>query len=643
MKTTTRGKTTIPLSLQSGGRLGLGVAFAFVLLGTAVARGGVFDDALLWMRGPVDMNVDGWIKTTDGNADTQDLPDALKAGVSASATHTWVGLGPYTNIHVVANGEVSVPYANIKANSSYLHFDQPSWVVGDVTNVLGGCIRTAALPAMTNADPHTVFMRLRVDSFLSDSECANLFALGYSSGSGKGAGWKLMLVPDGEGFFRFKVVNGRPNNTQLETGTGTKELTAAYDSELTRLATNQWFDLVFACGSNGAGGYSVDLYTCGAGGAFSSDSSGIGWYSTSQSGSGTYLSTYVFGNGGAGYVAPTDVASSVIPLRQFRGDIAQIAFWNRRLTESEAREAMAWPRNDRWRLGVKDGTSDQFAGTAGATVNASSVNAFAQVPPSLSKGESFSVSFGMDVTNTLGRAQVLRVCTTAASAARATFAVSVNGGETQSFFVQADGEGTVGFPAKMVVDGVNTLMLKCVSLSGGEAAVFDSLALGGAWTVGFADNSHAEFASITTSGISDKQSKLHAEDTDWKRTVINLSATSKWATNTIHALADAAVSNVRNGRFVLRGKTHDNPSCPMRVELLVNGVSAGSYTFPLGGGYENAVFPIAAGSLNDGDNVFTLINRAVDDGAQSPTGYISMDCRYFEFLPDRTGFVLSYR
>ena len=135
------------------GKLCLGTTFAFVLLGTAMARGGVFDDALLWMRGPVDVNNDGWIKTTDNNANTQDLPDALKGGDASAAPHAWEGMGPYTNIHVVANGEVGVPYANIKANSSYLHFDQPSWVEGAVTNVLGGCIRTTALPAMTNSDP----------------------------------------------------------------------------------------------------------------------------------------------------------------------------------------------------------------------------------------------------------------------------------------------------------------------------------------------------------------------------------------------------------------------------------------------------------------------------------------------------------
>ena len=152
----------------------------FLTLAAIVSSGGVFDDALFWMRGPVDVNGDGWIKTTRSNANTKDLPDALKAGDASAATHTWEGLGPYTNIHVIADGEVGIPYANVTARASYLHFDQPSWVEGDTTNALGGCIRTTALPPMTNADPHSVFIRFRVDSFLSQSEPAVLCSLGHA-------------------------------------------------------------------------------------------------------------------------------------------------------------------------------------------------------------------------------------------------------------------------------------------------------------------------------------------------------------------------------------------------------------------------------------------------------------------------------
>ena len=616
------------------GRLYLGAAFAFVLLGTVIVRGGVFDDALLWMRGPVDANGDGWIKTTHDDATTVDLPDALKTGASLATTHTWEGLGPYTNIHVIANGEVGVPYANINLNSSYLHFDQPSWIDGDgVTNVLGGCIRTRALPAMTNSDPHTVFMRFRVDSFIDDGMPATLCALGYSSGTGgKHSGWLLQVVSDGNGAFWFKVVQGRPKDAAGQTGVGTRELKGTYGSSgtgLSALRTNQWIDVVFTCASDG-----IAVYSCGAGGLFVAETDTIG-FTADQ---GKWPNIYCFGNDGTAY---NDASATVAAYRQFRGDIAQIAFWNRRFTESEVREVMAWPRNDRWRLGVKDGTSDQFAGTAGATVAASAMEAFAYMPPQLATGESVSFSFDMDATNTLGRTQALRVRTTSASAVRAFFAVSVNGGRVRHFSVPAGGEAVAVLPAKLFVKGANNLTLTCLSVKDGTTAVFDSLVLGGAWTVGVVDNAHAEFSSPSVSGMRVKQAQLHAEDADWKRTVINLDATGQWATNTIHALADATVSDVRDGRFVLRGK-YVNATAPMRVELLVNGVSAGSHTFPLGGDYEDAVFQIPAGTLNDGDNAFTLINRTVDDGAESPTGYISMDCRYFEFLPDPVGMVLSF-
>ena len=602
----------------------------FLTLAAIVSSGGVFDDALFWMRGPVDVNGDGWIKTTKNNANTKGLPDALKAGNASAATHTWEGLGPYTNIHVVTDGVVACPYANVWTTSSYLHFDQPSWVVGDVTNALGGSIRTTALPAMTNSAPHSVFIRFRVDSFIDDGTPAVLCALGYSNGtSGKASGWQLQLVPDGEGAFWFKVIQGRPSDNANQTGVGTKELTGAYGNALDRLHTNQWVDVVFTFVYG-----SIAIYSCGENGRFRADTSGIGWNSSAQA---NWPGNYYFGSAGTIY---NDASSDVGARRQFRGDIAQIAYWERTLTEDEAREAMAWPRTDVWRLGVKDGTSDQFAGTAGTTVDASSVVSFAEVPPSLAAGESFSVSFGMDVTNALGRAQVLRVRTTASSAARATFEASVNGGKTRRFFVQAGGEGTVGFPSKMFVDGVNTLLLKCVSLSGGSTAAFDSLALGGAFNVGYANDSHAEFAYTTTSGSA---RSTYAEDGNWKRPVINLTVSGDWATNTVRAIVDKTVSDVRDGRFVLRGKVSNNGLQSMRVELLVNGVSAGSHTFAFGADYEDAVYAIPAGTLVDGLNSFALINRTVDDGVEDATGYISMDCRYFEFLPDPSGTALFLR
>ena len=603
---------------------------ALILAFACSATGGVFDDAILWMRGPVDENGDGWVKTTRSTVDTKDLPDALKAGVSSAATHTWDGIGPYTNIHVVTDGEVAIPYANVKVRSSYLHFDQPSWVDGDVTNVLGGAIRTTAVPAMTNADPHTVFMRFRVDSFIDDGTPAVLCALGYASGtSGSASGWQLQLVPDGEGSFWFKVVQGRPKDNAGQTGVGTKELTGAYDSSTTRLGTNQWVDVVFTCIYD-----AIAVYSCGEGGAFAADESGIGWNSSAQA---TWPTRYCFGNAGTAFDAPT---ATVAAYRQFRGDIAQIACWNRILTEAEAREAMAWPRNDRFRLGVKDGTPDQFAGAAGAVVDASAVNAFAVTPPALAAGESFSVSFGMDVTNTLGSAQALRVRTTAASASSTVFAASVNGGREHRFLATAGGEGVAVFPAKDFAAGANTLTLTCVAVSGGMSAVFDSLALGGAFNIGYANDSHAEFAYTTTSGIRWKQRQLHAEDADWKRTVINLALSGEWATNTVRALVDTSVSDVRDGRFVLRGKS---TGIAMRVELLVNGASAGSHTFPAGGSYGDAVYCIPAGTLTDGVNVFSVINRTVEDGVEAPTGYISMDCRYFEYVPDPMGTTIMFR
>lgn len=603
---------------------------------SGIASGGAFDDALFWIRGPEDVNGDGWIKTTRLNDVTDDVKDALKAGDADSLTHEWEGIGPYTNIHVVSDAEITMPYANVKTRSSFLRFDQTSWVEGSVTNAIGGCIRNKNLPPMTNSVPHTVFLRFRVDSFIDDGTPATICALGYSAGTGgKAGGWLLQLVPDGEGAFWFKVIQGRPKDNAGQTGVGTKELKEAYESTASRMHTNQWVDVVFTCVYG-----NISIYSCREGGRFTAETSGIGWNASPQA---SWSQVYAFGNAGSDY-SESDPDTSC---RQFRGDIAQIALWERTLTEDEAREVMAWPRNDRWRLGVKDGTSDQFAGSAGTTVDASAVNPFKAVPPALAANESFTVGFDMDVTNSLGCAQALRVKTTSLSAASATFSASVNGEKARFFHVKAGQEGVMVFPAKMFVQGANSLTLKCVSLSGGTEACLDAVALGGAWNVGYANDSHAEFAYTTASGITWKQNALHAEDTDWKRTVINMAPSGKWATNSVSALIDASVSDVRDGRFVLRGKvsfSKEETGAPMRVELLVNGESAGSHTFPAEGAvYEDAVYPIPAGTLVDGVNTFSLINRTSEDGTDADGVYVSMDCRYFEYKPDPLGTVIVVR
>ena len=612
------------------------VMMLFLLASACGAAAGVFDDAKVWVRGAVDQNGDGQLKTTRNPADTSDLPNALKAGVTSDPSNVWEVRGPAANAVIVEN-DVPSPLAGTVRSVPCVHFYQQVQPEGAT---YGGLVNTTVMPPVTNKDWRTVFVRFRLESFMDPTKSANLVTLGHSATSGKGAGWKLQLVPDEEGeAFHFKVVNGRPKDNSLETGVGTKELEGVTKNPIYRLARNAWVDVVFACGGKDAG-YAVDVYSCAEGGNLCSDNDvSVGWNSTMQEQSGSYNNLLTLGSTSA---SAYNLTASYIA---FRGDIAEFAYWDRRLTEEEAAAAMGYPRNDIVSLGVKNGSADEFAGSAGTTVDADAINNFLSVPRALSSQEALTVRFSLNETNGLGLAQALRIAGTAESP-EATFSAVMNGNElvARKVEVAAGGEGVAVLPARVFQPGENLLVLRRTD-AGSSPFLLDALALGGSWSIGVKDDSHGEFAYVADAA---SMRFTRTADANWKHTVICLQNDGNYAENRLYANLDATLAATRRFRLTARlcakrdkalaripmsATLTVNDGAPKPIELTTDDYDA----------YRDFSFVFAPGELQAGENVFKFVNTSGTPQDGDAAGYISIDCRQLEVMHDPTGLMIQVR
>ncbi len=93
--------------------------------------------------------------------------------------------------------------------------------------------------------------------------------------------------------------------------------------------------------------------------------------------------------------------------KAFRGAIQTIALWTNALTEAQMREAAAWPRMDKWRLGIEDGKANEFAAAAESAVVDVEGDIWA-VPP-LEAGKSVTVRFPLDASGDAKMNQFVRI------------------------------------------------------------------------------------------------------------------------------------------------------------------------------------------------------------------------------------------
>ena len=128
-------------------------------------------------------------------------------------------------------------------------------------------------------------------------------------------------------------------------------------------------------------------------------------------------------SGRADYLAPA--SSNGNHWKSYRGAVQTIALWTNALTEAEMRQAAAWPRMDKWRLGVEDGAASEFASApAGAVVDVDA-DTWA-LPPLAAKDDAVTVRFPLDASGDAKMNQFVRI-KGARSTEPAKLKVAVNG------------------------------------------------------------------------------------------------------------------------------------------------------------------------------------------------------------------------
>ena len=172
----------------------------------------------------------------------------------------------------------------------------------------------------------------------------------------------------------------------------------------------------------------------------------------------------------------------------FRGDIGQFAVWNRALDFEEMKMALAWPRGDLMRAGVRDGGSAEFRGGTVTDADAAEWT----IPSSFAAGDAASVSFTLDRKGEEDMPQLFRWFG-ASDSAIGSVRLDVNGKTVGKATVQPGHATYWKVKEGFLVAGANTLTVTRVDNQAGLVRP-DALALGGSWQIGHKDGSYNEFA-----------------------------------------------------------------------------------------------------------------------------------------------------
>ncbi len=163
--------------------------------------------------------------------------------------------------------------------------------------------------------------------------------------------------------------------------------------------------------------------------------------------------------------------------KAFRGSIQTIALWTNALTEAQMREAIAWPRMDKWRLGIEDGKANEFAVAAEDAVVDVEGDTWA-LPPLAANG-TMTINFPLDASGDAKMNQFLRI-KGVDGGVNALLKVSVNGTPCEgSKVVQANRFTRWFVPSELLrANATNTLIVTRVD-TGSTPFRMDVAAFGG--------------------------------------------------------------------------------------------------------------------------------------------------------------------
>lgn len=590
------------------GRLAL--CAVMVALGFAGAlRADVYSDAHLWLRGMArDANGNGTIEKTE-------FVNALGGTNLVNA-----GGGVYGGV-TLTNAYVKYPMANITRYTSYLHFDQRV-VWNDETEEEG-----TYYPANLKLDgvlsgfgnEYSFVVRFRNDTLpLMNNNWNWIVNFGYTKDRG------VMLGLNGSGslrLFSYTTIGVDVSGSLYQSITNGHW----YDVGVSVKGTN--ITMMTSCENDYPGKDEVDkvFKSTYLNKSFRSDLSLVP------------LSSLVLGSENAGSTPLTyykDLSKNTSnSTKSFRGDIQNFACWRRALTKDELREAMAWPRLEAFRVGVEDGTPNEFTGTADPD-GAEPEGLAWKFPRGFSAHDSAKIKFVREDKIDATLPQILRFKTTAGSA-QGQFSATVNGSNLGSRPVLPGRTATWYVPGSVFTATTQNVLTLTRTDSGAGAVVPDAVVLGGSWQLGKEDSRYLEFIHEGSGNV--ENWVIDGNTRNYRRAL--LGAGSDNTNSVMHFSLPADLAGRYDGRLSWRhsGNGGDEGSgSHMTVDY--DGVQMMDVALAMSDKGKVFTLELPCEQLGPGDHVLTFRN-----GQGQASKYFSPDFVRFEIGKPKNGTMLLLR
>ncbi len=457
-----------------------------------------YADATVWFKGWTDDNDDGLLQI-----------DELRSTLATQRPWTLAKTG---NAPTLTNEWVVTPYRGGKHLARTLYFPQKATITNDTVEPHVGYVRINTVEmqnftpqAKVTGESYTVAIRFRPDNEQYRTDYCWIFNWGYN---GSKNGFNLGLSRAGYQTDKSFISGGATNYVSYRMYTpnffksGQQESLFGESAEA-QVYGNLWHDLIISLdGENRRIRYVLSRSH------WDKDLLGLTANQASDAGRNTVFSNEVAMTEGLVYQPSTwmllgsEAYASAGPLphtngvelasynttKSFRGSIHQLATWNRAMSFEEMKRALAFPRGDLMRVGVRDGTANEFRG--GTSVNQEDREW--TLPTAFAAGDAATITFATDRTGESEMQQLFRWYG-AADSANGSIRLTVNGRDAGVLSV---------FPARttrwllkpgLLVEGTNTLVLTRTDTGAGTVKL-DAAALGGSWQVGHKNGNYFEHA-----------------------------------------------------------------------------------------------------------------------------------------------------
>jgi len=347
-----------------------------------VSFGGIYNEALIWFRGGHDANGDGILQSNEF------YDSAHAKSETAYQTCTISGTVKYEK------GAVWSRHNTLATNEQYYL----SFKNGAAADAASCASLKAVNPLVGTKDTYeeyTIHMRFRWDGTYAPGSDGKITLVNNGQNWGGQRGYFVRLDRQGDSGNTFKPYYYFGANGN---GTGYGDTTIT----LTPGEWNDWFLLV----KNVAAGANASLRF-----VLSSLPGRVAdpWGGWSKS---PWISTWT--SGGASKTATIAMSSAsdfLVADKTFSGDIAQWAFWPKRLNDREIRDvlSMPCPGDCVFRVGYENGSAKELAAAGAPAAVISAQDTWDNVPPELSESVR-TLTIGFDVgARHAGLDQVLRV------------------------------------------------------------------------------------------------------------------------------------------------------------------------------------------------------------------------------------------